>query len=143
MYVITFACDDYTENVEVQLTRGLMVLLGKWKLALWDPKKLFKDEILEQLGVPRAGGSDIKLCISYKTRDTWPETPTDVPVVERDLKPNTRGGMLDTNEHVGFYLTPQGKGVTNRTEFYLNRAHPRGQGVVNPMVTLLWGASSK
>ena len=139
MHVVTFACDQYTENVEVQLTRDLMILLGEWDLALWDPKKVFSESILQQLGIRRAGGSNIALCISYKTGDEWPETPTDVPVVERDLKPNDRGGMLDSREHVGFYLTPQGKGVTNRAEFYLNRAHPRGKGVANPLVTLLWG----
>ena len=139
MKVITFACDDFTEGVKAQLTRDLLVLKGQWDVALWDPKRLVPDSLLELLDIPRAGG-DIALCILYKTRDTWPKAPTtSTSCVERDLCPDDKSPSLRGDPEVGYFLRPQGKGMTNRTEYYLNRAYPKGKGISSPLIQLLWG----
>ena len=141
MRVVTFACDDYTAGVQAQLTRDLLVLKGSWDISIWDPKNLVPDALLQQLDVERTGSSQVDLCILYKTRDSWPQAPSKCTLVERDLCPADKGPRLDTDPQVGYFLRPQGKGMTNRTEYYLNRAYPKGKGIVNPMLMLLWGAS--
>lgn len=138
MNVVTFACTEYTDGVQAQLVRDLMLLQRTWDIALWDPKKLVPDSLLEKLNISRAGG-EISLCICYKTGEEWPKAPSDVPVVERNLSPKDVSQDLLLDPRSGPMLKPQGKGVTNRTEYYLNRAYPKGQGIVNPYVTSLWG----
>jgi hypothetical protein len=135
---VTFVANEYTPEVEAQLVRDLMLLSGRWDVALIDEKHEFSDEILNLLELHRAAGKP-DFCLLYKTTDEWPEAPDGCPVFERDLCPTEEDKRIHLDPKVGFYLRPQGKGVTNRTEFYLNRARPRGQGVVNPLVTLLFG----
>ena len=138
MHVITFVCDEYTDNVQAQLVRDIMLLQRTWDIALWDPKSLVPDSLLEKLNVQRAGGT-VALCINYKTGKDWPDVPTGVPVVERDMAPEDMSSDLLLDPLSGPTLAPQGKGTINRTEYYLNRAYPKGQGVVNPYVTMQWG----
>lgn len=137
--VVTFACDEYTDDVQAQLIRDLLILSGNWDVALWDPKNLVDQSLLDQLAIEKAGGSKISLCILYKTGDDWPEAPSDVgTTVERDLKPDDTSPGL-RKDSVGFFLRPQGRGETNRTQHYLNRAYPKGKGIVNPLVQTMWG----
>ena len=138
MVNVTFVTDEFTQDVEAQLVRDLMLLKGRWDITFVDPSNSLPDEILNLIEVQKGAGTP-DFCLRYKTGEEWPEVHGDIPVFERDLCPTEEDRKLHLEPRVGFYLRPQGKGVTNRTELYLNRARPRGQGVVNPLVTLMWG----
>lgn len=136
--VVGFAFDEFTDDVQAQVVRDLLILLGDWDLSVSDPSCVLTDELLNQLGVTRSE-APATLMLVYKVGQKWPELNTSVPTVKRDLHPDYGGQGLDCNPHIGYYLKDQGRDGANRTEQYLNRAYPKGKGLVNPVVTLIWG----
>lgn len=136
--VVGFAFDEFTDDVQAQLVRDLLILLGTWDVVISDPDMMLTDELLSQLGVVRSGDAPT-LQLVYKVGNSWPETISGIPTVKRDLRPDSIGPCLNGEDHVGYYLKPQGRESSNRTEQYLNRAYPKGKGVVNPLVTMTWG----
>lgn len=136
--VIGFVADQITDDVQAQMVRDLLILSGEWDIFVSDPGSILEDALLDQLGLSR-DPSPPTLMLVYKTGDIWPTVETDVPVVKRDLKPDDCAPTLDGREQVGYYLAEQGRDGANRTEQFLNRAYPKGKGLVNPLVTLTWG----
>ena len=131
--------DQMNDNVEAQVTRDFLLLSGEFKdLAYFDQKGEVSTEIMYELGIPKTDVPPI-LYVVYKTTDEWPQTDPSVQRVERDLKPEVNGPRLDADPRIGYFLKPQGRSGANLTERYLNRSYPRGRGVINPLMLLIWG----
>lgn len=131
--------DDFNEDVQVQVVRDLLILAGQWDIQVNDQGKMLPNELLDQLQC-KSTEDKPDLYVVYKTTEEWPKYPNEgVEVVKRDMKPDDASIGLDPNPRVGYFLKPQGRGYTNRTEMYLNRRHPQGKGVINPWVSLIWG----
>lgn len=131
--------DKMNDNVEAQVTRDFLLLSGEFTdLAYFDPKGEVSAEIMYELGIPKTEVPPI-LYVVYKTGDEWPSTDPSIQRVERDLKPEVNGPRLDTEPRIGYFIKPQGRSGANLTERYLNRSYPRGRGVVDPMMLLMWG----
>jgi hypothetical protein len=136
--VVGIVADKVNEDVKAQVVRDLIILSAQWDLVVNADPEFADDRMLEKLGIDRSDAPPTIMVI-YKAGDKWPETELDCPVVKRDLKPAASAGRLDGDPHVGYYLRPQGRDGANLTEMYLNRAYPKGKGVVNPMISLIWG----
>lgn len=130
--------DQMTDSVKTQIVRDFLMLSGEFSdLAYHDPAGSLDKTYMDELGIPATDDPPV-LYVVYKTEDAWPKTPPNVPRVERDLKPANAGTSLSGEPAPGYYLKPQGRSGANLTERYLNRSAPRGKGVVNPLVLLLW-----
>ncbi len=130
--------DQMNDSVKTQVVRDFLMLSAEFSdLAYNDAGGSMDKSYMEQLGIPATDDPPV-LYVVYKTEDAWPQTPGNVPRVERDLRPDDVGPRLDGSPSVGYYLKPQGRSGANLTERYLNRSAPRGKGVVNPLVLLLW-----
>lgn len=126
-------------SVLAQVTRDLIVLAVEFGVDINDPQNLIEDSMLSSLKINRTT-APADLILVYKIGDEWPEVPTtDALVVKRDLKPSEAEIRIDGEPSVGFYLPEKGYWGPNRTLQMLNRAYPRGNGIANPLVTLLWG----
>lgn len=130
--------DQMTGDVEVQVLRDLMILQGTFG-DVWvsDPAGKMDAEMLKRIGVGLTPDAP-QLIINYKVGPEFLHTDPNMEVVERDLSPPNGAQKLDGEERVGYYLKPQGRDCTNFTELYLNRSHPRGNGVTDPLVVYLW-----
>ena len=135
---VSLISDGLNEDLSAQVIRDLLILSGQWDLRVNADQSLVSDSTLDQLGLERTD-ADPTIQIVYKIGDAWPQSNLSCPRVKRDLKPAKSADALDTSPHVGYYLRPQGRDSANLTEMYLNRAYPKGKGVVNPMVSLIWG----
>jgi hypothetical protein len=136
--VVGFLFTEFNDNVRSQLVRDLMILKGTWDFAVSDPEAMLTDDFLSKLDLVRTQEKPTLLLV-YKTTKDWPKFPYSIPTVKRDLEPSSAEIMLDPNPHVGYYLKDQGRDGANRTEQYLNRMHPSGKGIINPMVQMIWG----
>lgn len=131
--------DKMNDNVEAQVTRDFLLLSGEFTgLAYFDPKGEVSAEIMYELGIPKTEVPPI-LYVVYKTGDEWPSTDPSIQRVERDLKPEVNGPRLNPEPRIGYFLKPQGRSGANLTERYLNRSYPRGRGVIDPLMLLIWG----
>jgi hypothetical protein len=130
--------DRMNGDVEVQVLRDLMILNGTFG-DVWvsDPAGQMDPEMLKRINVNVTTDAP-ELIINYKVGSEFLPTDPNMEVVERDLSPANGAPKLDGEEHIGYYLKPQGRDCTNFTELYLNRAHPRGNGVTDPLVIYLW-----
>ena len=130
--------DKMTGDVEVQVLRDLMILQGTFG-DIWvnDPAGEMDTEMLKRIEVSVTPDPPVIL-INYKVGPDFLHVDPNMEVVERDLSPPNGAPKLDGDERVGYYLKPQGRDCTNFTELYLNRAHPRGNGVTDPLVVYLW-----
>lgn len=136
--VVGFAFTEFNDNVRTQLVRDMLILLGTWQFKVSDPQAVLTDSLLSHLGLERTTDKPTILLV-YKTTQVWPKTPYSTPSVRRDLQPSDVEIGLDPTPAVGYYLKEQGRDGANRTEQYLNRMHPKGKGIVNPLVQLMWG----
>ena len=132
---------DIRDSILAQVTRDLMVLSLEFYISINDPDSLVPKTLLTELGIDVVD-QEPDLWLVYKLGDVWPEPPQtedSAKQVKRDLKPTSIDLKLDGNGQVGYYLKPQGRDGPNRTEMFLNRAHPMGRGNMNPLITLFWG----
>ncbi len=130
--------DQMNLDVQTQIVRDLLVLAGDFKFDVFDQQQQFDTNLLKQLEL-KSTEIPPSLYIVYKTGETWPKSPAGITTVQRDMCPPQEKMSLDPNPKIGYYLNPQGRDGANLTERYLNRSYPRGNGVVNPLITLLWG----
>lgn len=130
--------DQMTDTVELQVLRDLMVLKGTWP-DVWvnDPANQMDEQLLDQIGVSKTKDQPV-IVISYKVGPNFVNINPGRTVVERDLSPEDGTQHLDSEPRPGFYLRPQGRDGANLTDLYLNRSHPRGTGIVDPLVVYLW-----
>lgn len=130
--------DEMTEDVKAQITRDLIILNAEWDFDLVDPAGKLDISILDMLGLKTTVELP-SIYVVYKTGDEWPPSPLGVERVERDMCPSDGSPRLDPNAHVGYHLKPQGRDGASLTERYLHRSYPRGRGIVDPFVLMLWG----
>jgi len=136
--VVGIIYDRMTDQVELQICRDLMLLKGEFPdLSVHDPAGKMDEAMLSAVGVP-ATLDEAQTVIVYKTGPDWPEVDPNIDVIERDLCPGDGAPKLDGDERPGYYLRPQGRDGANLTDVYLNRSYPRGNGVTDPLVILLW-----
>jgi len=137
MSTVGLVYDKLTDDVLAQIVRDLLILQGGWDFDVNDVSKEISPGWIASLGLGETLTSP-DLYVVYKVGDTWPEVPNGSQCVKRDLKVTDAGIGLDPGPKVGYYLKPQGRTGSNLTERYLNRAYPKGRGVIDPLVMLLW-----
>jgi hypothetical protein len=132
--------ETISSNVQAQILRDLLVLSAEFDgdFVVNDTQGMVPKELLEDLHLSTTS-SPPSLAVRYKTGEEWPKVPMGIEVVDRDLQPKTAPANIDTSEHVGYYLKPQGRDGASLTERYLNRSYPRGRGIVDPFIVLMWG----
>jgi hypothetical protein len=131
--VVGIVYDRMTESVKAQVLRDFLRLTGEFQVSYSDQKGLMETSIFDILNVTKASeGSPIALFIVYKTGEEWPESPLEVPRIERDLCPPDGSPSLSGEPRVGYFIKPQGRTGANLTLRYLNRAYPRGRGLLQP-----------
>ena len=138
--VVGLYYDTYGPNVQVQILRDLLALEVEFDgdFDVYDDKGMVPPQLLEDLHLTKSG-SPPTLAIRYRVGDEWPKVPQGIEIVDRDLHQENAPANLDTSQHVGYYLRPQGRDGASLTERYLSRAYPRGSGVTDTMLLLLWG----
>lgn len=140
MKTVLILYDTMTEAVKVHITRDFLLLAGEFTgLAYLDPAGQVDQALMEKLGVERApADTEPIMNLVYKVVD-WPEVDEVVPTVKRDLSPQVNiQRVIQQDNNMGHPLKPQGRPGANLTERYLNRSYPKGRGVHNPLVLLLW-----
>lgn len=134
--ILTTDTDD--NNFKAQVIRDIVLLQAEWPLALSADSQISPD-LAFALKLDIVSKSP-ELCLVYSTDGRWPKVDDCKRVVRRDLFVTpSEGGILDAGPHVGYYLKPQGRFGPNLTQQYLNRAYPKGRGVPNMIIKLLWG----
>ncbi|QRE00348.1 hypothetical protein [Burkholderia phage BCSR5] len=139
--------NDYTPQVENQLTRDLIMVSGMVAMrdrdiviVSEDPRM---DRLLSALNARRAYLPALpKVWFQYKTDELQPQIPAEAPlevctVVQRDLYQRVKEGHLDTAEQGAYYLPPQGR--INPDVISLLRPAPNGFNYGDPMLTMMWG----
>ena len=143
MSTIGIAYDQMNESVYAQIVRDFLCLASEFPgLKYSDPAGQMNKSIMEDLGIDNAGPNDVPtLNIVYKVGTEYPEYDERIRTVRRDLCPHDTAPSLTQNDDnkVGYYLKPQGRAGANLTERYLNRSYPKGRGVTNPLVLMMWG----
>ena len=131
--------DAYSPDLQVQILRDLVLLDLEFDGAftVYDDKGLVPKEVFDSLNI-RKDGSPPELAVRYKVGEAWPKVPRGVEVVDRDLTPKQSESNIDPNVKPGYYLREQGRTGSSLTERYLSRSAPRGKGVVDNLVLLLW-----
>jgi hypothetical protein len=137
VYPVAVVYDCMNSQVELQILRDFSILAHDYPVALVDPKRQVNTALMDEAGINITLDPPV-LCIVYRTGEEWPEPLPGIPRVARDLKPTTLKSPIDPNPKVGYYLRPQGRDGANLTEVYLNRAHPRGNGVTDALLLLMW-----
>lgn len=130
--------DEFTDQVQLQILRDLMLLARSWEFCIYDPDRKINPAVLDAAGLVLTEAAP-KLFLVYKTGPTWPSVPEGVSTVRRDLMPHPADLKIDPNPHVGYFLKEQGRDSANLTERYLGRSAPRGIGFSNFMVQYHWG----
>lgn len=140
MNVVRILYDAMTEEVRIGITRDFLLLAGSFKnLAYLDPDGQMDQALMEKLGIDVAPSDAVPvLNILYKT-NVWLRVDPSIRTVKRDLAPkNLNQKIYEQPNNPGYVLKPQGRPGANMTELYLNRPYPKGTGVKDPLVLLLW-----
>lgn len=138
--IVGILYDRMTDDVKAQITRDFLLLGCEFRdIAFLDKDGAMDSALMAELEIPRVTEGKPTLYIVYKTGKEWPDSPSDVVRVERDLCPSDVANKLDPTPRVGYYLKPQGRTGANLTERYLNRSYPKGKGFVNQWMLHMWG----
>jgi hypothetical protein len=113
-----------------------MLLQRSWDLAI-NSKDATVISIAQALDI-EISNQRPELFIVYRV-EAWPKIPLNVKCVKRDLKVSKADIGIDPNPKIGYFLGEQGRNGANMTERYLNRNAPRGKGLADPMIVLVWG----
>lgn len=138
VYPVGLVYDRMDSRVELQVLRDVITLSQKWNIAVNDAGGNVNLELLRLSGVELTDDEPV-LYLVYKTGEEWPYSEPGVQVVRRDLQIKKADTHMNPNPEVGYFLRPQGRDGANLTELYLNRTAPRGNGLSNALVVLLWG----
>lgn len=139
-----FVCNNYTPQVEGQLTRDIIRVLDMPEMRNVDLCMVSTEErcdrALDALGVRRSSVLGLtRTFIKYRTAEEWPQTPEHCEIeIERDLyQPIADLNKLDPKMRPGYYLPPQGRLAPNSVT--LKRPAPNGYTPVDPALVILWG----
>ena len=143
MTTISVIYDQMNENVRAQIVRDFLCLASEFPgLKYYDRAGQVNKSLMEELGIDNASKDDVPvLNIVYKAGTDYPDYDDEINTVRRDLCPHDTAPSLTQNDDtkIGYYLRPQGRAGANLTERYLNRSYPKGKGVTNPLVLMMWG----
>lgn len=144
-YVVGLMWDHMTPQVEGKVVQDLIAIKNQpngSNLAVFyeDGDESFR-KLLQSLGIRRTPMKALAtLWILYQTGVHELEAPEHAQeVVERDLRQRfADADVLDTGDHAGFYLAPQGRAIAPTLD--INRPmpgwYPGGPG---PLVVWCWG----
>ena len=142
MITVGLIYDAYTPAVEAQIARDLIAVRDAYprdhfevKASCSGPKRL-----LAALGVDLVIEGKPSLFVVYKTSEFWPEYPDEEThtVICRDLYVSSVEPSLSQGVQPGYHV-PNQQGRPIREQNPLNRVAPKGKGVVDPAILLLWG----
>lgn len=144
MSVVAIYYDQMNQNVTAQIVRDFLVLSNEFPgLQYLDPNGQVDKSLMQALHIELAPQSKpVNLYVVYKCGKEYPDVPeNEIRKVYRDLSPDDVRTKITQNDpdKIGYYLKPQGRTGANLTERYLNRAYPKGRGVTDPLVLLMWG----
>lgn len=138
VYPVGLVYDDMSSSVELQILRDLTTIAQQWPIEVTDNGGRLDLGLLRHAGLTITREPAV-LNLVYKTGDEWPYVDPEVQAVYRDLQVKKTAPNIGKSSEVGYYLRPQGRDGANLTELYLNRTAPRGNGLSDAMVVLLWG----
>lgn len=143
-YVIGLMWDHFTPQVEGQIIRDVIAIQNQpstRELSVYyegnEPKL---ESALQTLGVNRAPSKELAtLWVLYQTGPDLLVAPDHArEVVTRDLQVRLKSPNLNTDEHSGFYLAPQGRNISPTLD--LNRPMPAWYPGGPPAnIVWLWG----
>lgn len=139
--------DDYTPQVEGQLTRDVIALTQLAAKRNADEEIVIvcesdkPDRLLEALNVRRVPTLQLaRTWLVYRTKEDWPEVPDfALTVIQRDMLVKVRRNTLRVNseqESDGYYLPPQGRPRPDKIS--MMRPAPNGYSPVDPALIMLW-----
>lgn len=137
-YVVGLVYDKLTSDLEANIMRDLLILNAKFPLEVNDYGHQIDPAYLDEAQIERSGEPPV-LNIVYRTEREWPYSDPGVPVIKRDLFQPVAKPNVDPNPKPGYALREQGRDGANLTELFLNRTAPRGNGLSDAFVVLLWG----
>ena len=137
--VVGILFDEMNSQVQCQITRDLMTLHGEFDVEV-NTNDHAVQQWLGSLQIPPTTAQP-DLYLVYRVKD-WPAVPAGAEIVKRDLKPRSADISIDPNPKIGYFLKDQGRPGANRTEQYLNRQAPRGKGITDPAVIMMWSSAA-
>lgn len=144
-FAVGLVWDEYTPQVEGQITRDLIALQtqgpqGCDLLVVCGPEA---NKVLSGLGLRNAAVAAIaRLWITYQTKAEEVLAPEHAEtVIKRDLFVLQSTIRLDPNECPGYYMKPQGRIIPPSVN--INKVMPNHVGTTDPMIVYLWGSKSK
>lgn len=138
VYVVGLVYDVMDSTIEIQALRDLILLSADMDIKVNDYGRKIEPELLQEAGLETTDAQPV-LNIVYKVGDEWPYYDPDIQIVKRDLQAKDCAPRLDPRPRPGYFLREQGRPGANLTELYLNRTAPRGNGLSDALVVLLWG----
>lgn len=137
-YSVGLVYDVMDSTIELQILRDLMTLKAEFPIAVNDMGRRISPGLLEEAEIDETSDPPV-LNLVYKVGPEWPYFDPDLQAVKRDLQVKECAPRLDPTPKPGYYLREQGRPGANLTELYLNRSAPRGNGLADALVVLLWG----
>jgi hypothetical protein len=142
-YSMGIKWDVLTPQVRAQITKDLIAIqnqpMSRNLLVYYEGDNAEVDTILQSLQIERVPlAATAYLWVLYQTgEDALPEPEHARQVVVRDMRIRSAETVLDTSEHNGFYLAPQGRNIAPTLD--LNRPMPNWYpGGPTPDLVWLW-----
>lgn len=145
-YVMGLLWDHFTPQVQAQVVKDLIAIKDQPKsrnlMAYYKSDDPAVETLIRSVGVERSQlAAPATLWVTYQTGSRDIEAPEHAKeVVHRDMRiKHANPDVLDTEEHSGFYLAPQGRNIAPTLD--LNRPMPAHQPAgTDPAIIYLWGA---
>lgn len=146
MNIVGLRWDEYTPQIEGQLTRDLIALQSTFETSNPNSKiqvvtdKNDADSLFYALGIERGGDDETlaKVWVIYRSNAEAeveaPENARDVTV--RDMYQEHKDTTINPNPESGYYLKPQGRIGRPRLSML---PYPTHKGQASPAIVLLWG----
>lgn len=140
-FVMGLRWDHFTPQVEGQVIRDLLAIQAQpcsRELAVYyEGTNTQLDMTLRTMGIQRTEMAVLAtLWVLYQTGTEPLEAPEHAKeVVVRDMQVRLQDANLDTGDHAGFYLAPQGRNISPTLD--LNRPMP-GWYPGGPTADLVW-----
>lgn len=142
MIIVGLIYDDYTPSVESQIARDLIAIRDAYPREEFEVQatSMGPQKLLQALGVAMVTEGEPSLYVVYKTTEFWPDHPNEDEntVICRDLYVSSVEPSLSQGVHPGYYVpTEQGRPI--REQNPLHKVAPRGKGIIDPAILMLWG----
>ena len=140
-YAMGLMWDHFTPQVEGQVIRDVLAIQAQPSTreltVYYDGTEPQLDGLLQTMGVRRAPTKELAtLWVLYQTGPDPLDPPDNAKeVVVRDMQVRLTAPNLNTDEHSGFYLAPQGRNISPTLD--LNRPMP-GWYPGGPPASIVW-----